>query len=75
MSSNNSVCLSINLGFFLTYYASVDCYNKEVTFNLSDQPIITFKGTRKFPRLISTIHVERSMKKGEVGYLAYIIDD
>lgn len=65
----------LGMDWLVAHYASVDCYNKEVTFNLPDQPIITFKGTRKFPRLIYVIQAQKSMKRGGVGYLAYIIDD
>lgn len=49
----------LSMDWLAAHHACVDCYNKEVTFNFPDQPKITFKGTRKFPRLISAIQAER----------------
>lgn len=37
--------------------------------------MVIFKGTRKFLRFISALRAERLMKKGNIGYLAYIVED
>ncbi|XP_060670981.1 uncharacterized protein LOC132800740 [Ziziphus jujuba] len=57
-------------------HASVDCYNKEVTFRRPSLPEVVFRGEvgRPLPRLISTLTAKKLLNKGCQGYLAHVID-
>nr|XP_048333690.1 uncharacterized protein LOC125423469 [Ziziphus jujuba var. spinosa] len=57
-------------------HASIDYYNKEVTFRRPSLPEVVFRGEvgRPLPRLIPTLTAKKLLNKGCQGYLAHVID-
>lgn len=65
----------LGMGWLAAHHAKVDCFTKEVNFDIPYQPEVVFKGTRSFPKLVSTLQAEKIMQKGRLGYLAYVTLD
>uniref|UniRef100_A0A2N9G885 RNA-directed DNA polymerase n=1 Tax=Fagus sylvatica TaxID=28930 RepID=A0A2N9G885_FAGSY len=57
-------------------HAWVDCFKKRVIFCRPDQPELYFEGERKVKplQIVSSIQAKRMLRRGAVGYLAYVID-
>lgn len=58
-----------------THHAKVDCFTKEVTFDIPNQLEVVFKEIRSFPKLVYTLRAKKIMQKGGLGYLAYVTLD
>lgn len=63
------------MDWLASHHAKVDCFTKEVTFDVPNQPRVVFKGTRRFPKLISTLLAKKIMQKVGLSYLAYVTLD
>lgn len=63
--SNFDVILGMD--WLTTHHAKVDCFTKEVTFDIPNQPKVVFKGTRSFPKLIFALRAKKIMQKGGLG--------
>jgi hypothetical protein len=57
-------------------HAWVDCFKKRVIFCRPNQPELYFEGERKVKplQIVSSIQAKRMLRRGAVGYLAYVID-
>ncbi|XP_059650761.1 uncharacterized protein LOC132296592 [Cornus florida] len=68
--------ISLGMNWLSAYHASIDCFQKEVVFQVPGEPEFRFTGERNvIPNsLISAIQTRKLLKKGCQGYLAYVID-
>ena len=64
------------MDFLAKHHASMDCFHKEVTFKMPGLPEVVFQGDCRPSRvgLISSFTTHRLLRKGCVGFLAYIVD-
>lgn len=64
------------MDFLATNYALIDCFCKKVTFRIPDLHEVVFYRDRRVCQagLILTIVAHHLLRKGYIGYLAYIID-
>ena len=56
--------------------ATLDCYKKEVNFHRSGKLEVKFRGIRRelFSSMIFAMAVQRMLRKGCQGYLAYVVE-
>ena len=54
----------------------MDCFKKRVIFCRPDQPELCFEGERKVKplQIVSSIQAKKMLRRGDVCYLAYVID-
>jgi hypothetical protein len=59
------------------HHATMDCYNKIVTFNVIEGKKVEYKGERKviLGSIISVMTVRKLLRKGCQAYLAYVVDN
>ena len=70
------VDLSLGMDWLASYHASVDCFGKQVTFNILGQPEFSFEGKHvdRPLRMISALRASYLLKKGCQGFLAYVVN-
>ena len=66
----------LGMDWLSSYHAIIDCFCKEVTFHIPNQPSFKFCGDRKITPtcLISALKVSKLLKKGGQGFLAHVVD-
>ena len=66
----------LGMDWLTRHHAIVNCFTKEVVFELGDQQKIVFYGERKIipTCLISAVHASRLIRSGCQAYLAHVID-
>ncbi|GAV91279.1 RVP_2 domain-containing protein, partial [Cephalotus follicularis] len=65
----------LGMDWLYTHHACVDCYNKMMTFYLQDGTECKFIGEKNVTApSISYTRVQKYLKRGCEGYLAYVID-
>ena len=59
------------------HHANMDCYNKIVTFNVTEEKKVEYKGERRviLGSIISAMIVRKLLRKGCQAYLAYVVDN
>ena len=64
------------MDWLASYHASIDCFGKQVTFNISGQPEFSFKGkhVERPLRMISALQASSLLRKGCQGFLAYVVN-
>ena len=65
------------MDWLASYYASVDCFGKRVTFSILGQPNFSFGGKHvdKPLHMISALQASSLFKKGCQGFLAYVVNE
>ncbi|GAV67822.1 zf-CCHC domain-containing protein/RVP_2 domain-containing protein [Cephalotus follicularis] len=66
----------LGMDWISTNHASVDCFKKEVRFDIPDQPEFIFRSTGVSGplRIISSMKAKRLLKSDCEGYLPYVVD-
>ncbi|XP_059655005.1 uncharacterized protein LOC132301793 [Cornus florida] len=66
----------LGMNWLSVYHVSIDCFRKEVVFQIPGEPEFIFTRERNvIPNcLISAIQTNKLLKKGCQGYLAYVVD-
>ena len=67
----------LGMDWLVSYHASVDCFRKQVTFNISGQPEFSFEGKHvdRPMRMISALRANSLFRKGCQGFLAYVVNE
>ena len=67
----------LRMDWLASYYASVDCFGKRVTFSILGQPNFSFGGKHvdKPLHMISALRVVSLLRKGCQGFLAYVVNE
>ena len=67
----------LGMDWLASYHASIDCFGKRVTFNISGQPKFSFKGKHvdRPLRMISALRAISLLRKGCQGFLVYVVNE
>ncbi|RVW80541.1 Retrovirus-related Pol polyprotein from transposon 17.6 [Vitis vinifera] len=67
----------LGMDWLASYHASVDCFEKRVTFSIPDQPKFSFEGKHvdRPLRMISVLRASSLLKKGCQGFLASVMSN
>ncbi|RVW85078.1 Retrovirus-related Pol polyprotein from transposon 17.6 [Vitis vinifera] len=67
----------LGMDWLASYHASVDCFEKKVTFSIPSQPKFSFEGKHvdKPLRMISALRASSLLKKGCQGFLASVMSN
>ena len=66
----------LGMDWLSLYRATLDCYNKEVKLHRPGELEVKFRGIRRelSSSMISSMAVQRMMRKGCQGFLAYVVE-
>jgi hypothetical protein len=65
----------LGMDWLSSYFATVDCHRKEVTFRIPDEPEFKWCGDQKSVpfNFISYLKASKLLRKGCEGYIAYVV--